>query len=181
MNFPWSLRRDLDQVNPFEPKNTPNPAPSRNRWPWMQWVRKRQPSVGKRPAKIMARRFENFCGITKFTDHNLQSYVVQYSSEPAPQFRYWRRYRIGRAKKFTIPDLMPDTKYIVCVSAEHNFGLAAMSKSIRFKTRAWFYDEEIFNPRMHLLSPIPPGLYQIGTPSLSRHKISVTSYDSIRW
>uniref|UniRef100_A0A914PAU0 Fibronectin type-III domain-containing protein n=1 Tax=Panagrolaimus davidi TaxID=227884 RepID=A0A914PAU0_9BILA len=107
-----------------------------------------------------------------------ESYVVQFSSEPAPQFRYWRRYKIGRAKKFTIPELMPDTKYIVCVSAEHNFGLAAMSKSIRFKTRAWFYDEEIFNPRMHMLSPIPPGLYQLGNPT-SKQKLSVTSYDSV--
>lgn len=54
-----------------------------------------------------------------------------------------------------------------------------MSKSIRFKTRAWFYDEEIFNPRTHLLSPIPPTLYALGNPG-SRQKISVSSYESFR-
>ncbi|KAE9552986.1 hypothetical protein FO519_003790 [Halicephalobus sp. NKZ332] len=108
-----------------------------------------------------------------------ESYTVQFSAEPAPQFRYWRRYRAGRAKKFTIPDLTPDTRYIACVSAEHNFGLAAMSKSIRFKTRAWFYDEDIFNPRTHMLSPIPPTLYTFGQPE-SRQKISVSSYGSFR-
>ena len=105
--------------------------------------------------------------------------MVQFSSEPAPQFRYWQRYRAGRATKFTIPDLTPDTRYIVCVSAEHNFGLAAMSKSIRFKTRAWFYDEDLFNPRTHMLSPIPPTLYAFGHPG-SRQKISVSSYGSLR-
>lgn len=104
---------------------------------------------------------------------------MQFSSEPAPQFRYWQRYRAGKAKKFTIPDLTPDTRYIVCVSAEHNFGLAAMSKSIRFKTRAWHYDEEIFNPRMHLLSPIPPTFYKIGQ-SNSKQKISISSYESLK-
>lgn len=33
-------------------------------------------------------------------------------------------------------------RYIACVLAQHNFGLAAMSKSLRFKTRSWWYDEQ---------------------------------------
>uniref|UniRef100_A0A7E4ZRT4 Fibronectin type-III domain-containing protein n=1 Tax=Panagrellus redivivus TaxID=6233 RepID=A0A7E4ZRT4_PANRE len=108
-----------------------------------------------------------------------ESYVVQFAAEPAPAFQYWQRYKVGKAKRFTITNLSPDTNYIACVSAEHNFGLAAMSKSIRFKTRAWFYDEEIFNPRMHMLSPIPPALYTLGQ-SASRQKLSVSSHESIR-
>lgn len=32
-------------------------------------------------------------------------------------------------------------RYIVCVSAEHNFGLAAMSKSLRFQTKEWYLDD----------------------------------------
>lgn len=33
-------------------------------------------------------------------------------------------------------------RYIACVMAEHNYGLAAMSKSLRFKTRSWWYNED---------------------------------------
>lgn len=36
-------------------------------------------------------------------------------------------------------------RYIVCVLAEHNFGLAAMSKSVRFKTRTWWFDDDYCN------------------------------------
>ncbi|KIH49383.1 hypothetical protein ANCDUO_20542, partial [Ancylostoma duodenale] len=32
--------------------------------------------------------------------------------------------------------------YILCVSAEHNYGLAAMSKSIRFRTKRWWADDD---------------------------------------
>ncbi|KHN82862.1 TWiK family of potassium channels protein 7 [Toxocara canis] len=71
-----------------------------------------------------------------------ESYVIQFSQEPAPQFHYWRRYRCGNTKKFTITDLTPETRYIMCVSAEHNFGMAAMSKSVRFKTKQWWCDDE---------------------------------------
>uniref|UniRef100_A0A9J2PKP5 Fibronectin type-III domain-containing protein n=1 Tax=Ascaris lumbricoides TaxID=6252 RepID=A0A9J2PKP5_ASCLU len=70
------------------------------------------------------------------------SYVIQFTQEPAPQFHYWKRYRCGNSKRFTITDLAPDTRYIMCVSAEHNFGLAAMSKSLRFKTKQWWCDDE---------------------------------------
>ncbi|KAI6229161.1 hypothetical protein M3Y95_00502200 [Aphelenchoides besseyi] len=75
----------------------------------------------------------------------VQSYVVMFAQEPAPQFRYWRRYRVGRSHVFTITGLNADTHYVCCILAEHNFGLAAMSKSIRFKTRIWDFgssDEE---------------------------------------
>ncbi|GMT08861.1 hypothetical protein PFISCL1PPCAC_158 [Pristionchus fissidentatus] len=70
-----------------------------------------------------------------------ERYVILYSQEPAPQFKYWNRYKCGAAARFTIPDLTPDTRYIACVSAEHNFGLAAMSKSIRFRTKLWWHEE----------------------------------------
>lgn len=33
-------------------------------------------------------------------------------------------------------------RYILCVSAEHNYGLAAMSKSIRFRTKRWWADDD---------------------------------------
>jgi hypothetical protein len=61
-----------------------------------------------------------------------------FAQEPAPQFRYWRRYRVGKTLRFTLTDLNADTRYICCILAEHNFGLAAMSKSIRFCTRTWW-------------------------------------------
>ncbi|KAK6753412.1 hypothetical protein RB195_012791 [Necator americanus] len=71
-----------------------------------------------------------------------ESYVIQYTQEPAPQFIYWSRYKVGQSLKFTLTDLLPDTRYILCVSAEHNYGLAAMSKSIRFRTRCWWADDD---------------------------------------
>lgn len=75
-----------------------------------------------------------------------ESYVILFSQEPAPQFHFWRRYSCGSAKRFTITDLLPDTRYIMCVTAEHNFGLAAMSKSLRFKTRkSWCNDDCNYN------------------------------------
>ncbi|GMR57156.1 hypothetical protein PMAYCL1PPCAC_27351, partial [Pristionchus mayeri] len=70
-----------------------------------------------------------------------ERYVIMYSQEPAPQFKYWNRYKCGASTRFTIPELSPDTRYIACVAAEHNFGLAAMSKSIRFRTRLWWHEE----------------------------------------
>ncbi|KAK0410963.1 hypothetical protein QR680_005411 [Steinernema hermaphroditum] len=79
-----------------------------------------------------------------------ESYVVQFTQEPAPQFHLWRKYRCGKSKRFTLTDLIPDTRYTVCVSAEHNFGLAAMSKSVRFETRAWWSDATL------LLTPLMP-------------------------
>lgn len=33
-------------------------------------------------------------------------------------------------------------RYISCILAQHNFGLAAMSKGLRFKTRCWAYNDE---------------------------------------
>ncbi|TKR60308.1 hypothetical protein L596_027573 [Steinernema carpocapsae] len=79
-----------------------------------------------------------------------ESYVVQFTQEPAPQFHLWRKYKCGKSKKFTLTDLTPDTRYTVCVSAEHNFGLAAMSKSVRFETRAWWSEATL------LLTPLMP-------------------------
>uniref|UniRef100_A0A914DT17 Fibronectin type-III domain-containing protein n=1 Tax=Acrobeloides nanus TaxID=290746 RepID=A0A914DT17_9BILA len=100
-------------------------------------------------------------------NNGLESYVVLYAQEPAPQFVYWTRYKVGSAKKFTITDLRPDTVYIVCVSAEHNFGLAAMSKSIRFKTRRFWFEEELLVPFTSLLRI-----------SNSMHKLSSASSES---
>uniref|UniRef100_A0A1I7XI91 Fibronectin type-III domain-containing protein n=1 Tax=Heterorhabditis bacteriophora TaxID=37862 RepID=A0A1I7XI91_HETBA len=71
-----------------------------------------------------------------------ESYVIQFTQEPAPQFLYWSRYKCGKSTRFTLTDLLPDTRYIACVSAEHNYGLAAMSKSIRFRTKRWWGDED---------------------------------------
>ncbi|CAI4223261.1 unnamed protein product [Auanema sp. JU1783] len=71
-----------------------------------------------------------------------ESYVIQFAQEPAPQFPYWNRYKVGQSTRFTLTDLLPGTRYIICVSAEHNYGLAAMSKSIRFRTRKWWGDED---------------------------------------
>ncbi|EPB74674.1 fibronectin type III domain protein [Ancylostoma ceylanicum] len=71
-----------------------------------------------------------------------ERYVIQYTQEPAPQFRYWSRYKVGENTRFTLTDLLPDTRYILCVSAEHNYGLAAMSKSIRFRTKRWWADDD---------------------------------------
>ncbi|VDN51999.1 unnamed protein product [Dracunculus medinensis] len=70
-----------------------------------------------------------------------ESYVIQFSQEPAPPFHFWQRYKCGSSKTYTITGLMPNTRYIVCVSAEHNFGLAAMSKSLRFQTKEWYLDD----------------------------------------
>ncbi|CAJ0579311.1 unnamed protein product, partial [Mesorhabditis spiculigera] len=73
----------------------------------------------------------------------IEEYVVQYSQEPAPQFRYWERFKVGPQKRFTVVNLTPGTRYIVCVTATHNFGLAAMSKSVRFTTKTWFEENEL--------------------------------------
>nr|CDJ89549.1 Ion transport 2 and Fibronectin domain containing protein [Haemonchus contortus] len=70
-------------------------------------------------------------------NNGAESYVIQFTQEPAPQFAYWNRYKVGDSTRFTLTDLLPDTRYILCVSAEHNYGLAAMSKSIRFRTKRW--------------------------------------------
>jgi hypothetical protein len=32
-------------------------------------------------------------------------------------------------------------RYIVCIFAAHNFGMAAISRSLRFKTRSWWFEE----------------------------------------
>ncbi|KJH47402.1 fibronectin type III domain protein [Dictyocaulus viviparus] len=71
-----------------------------------------------------------------------ESYVILFIQEPAPQFLYWNRYKVGNSTRFTLTDLLPDTRYILCVSAEHNHGLTAMSKSIRFRTRRWWADDD---------------------------------------
>ncbi|KAK6029321.1 fibronectin type III domain protein, partial [Ostertagia ostertagi] len=75
-------------------------------------------------------------------NNGAESYVIQFTQEPAPQFAYWNRYKVGQSTKFTLTDLLPDTRYILCVSAEHNYGLAAMSKSIRFRTKRWWADDD---------------------------------------
>ncbi|VDK47641.1 unnamed protein product [Anisakis simplex] len=45
-------------------------------------------------------------------NNGAESYVILFAQEPAPQFHYWKRYRCGKSKKFTITDLSPDTRYI---------------------------------------------------------------------
>ncbi|WKY11928.1 hypothetical protein Q1695_003476 [Nippostrongylus brasiliensis] len=75
-------------------------------------------------------------------NNGAESYVIQFTQEPAPQFIYWNRYKVGECTRFTLTDLLPDTRYILCVSAEHNFGLAAMSKAIRFRTKRWWADDD---------------------------------------
>uniref|UniRef100_A0A183FSE0 Fibronectin type-III domain-containing protein n=1 Tax=Heligmosomoides polygyrus TaxID=6339 RepID=A0A183FSE0_HELPZ len=75
-------------------------------------------------------------------NNGTESYVIQFTQEPAPQFVYWNRYKVGSTTRFTVTDLLPDTRYILCVSAEHNYGLAAMSKSIRFRTKRWWADDD---------------------------------------
>ncbi|EFO87789.1 CRE-TWK-32 protein [Caenorhabditis remanei] len=71
-----------------------------------------------------------------------ESYIIQFVQEPAPQFVYWNKYRVGSSTRFTLTDLHADTRYIICVTAEHNHGLAAMSKSMRFRTKKWWGDED---------------------------------------
>jgi len=71
-----------------------------------------------------------------------ENYTIMYVQEPAPQFAHWRRYKVGGTKRFTLTDLRPGTRYITCVLASHNFGFAAMSKALGFKTRKWWYDDE---------------------------------------
>ncbi|KIH59780.1 fibronectin type III domain protein [Ancylostoma duodenale] len=39
-----------------------------------------------------------------------ERYVIQYTQEPAPQFRYWSRYKVGENTRFTLTDLLPDTR-----------------------------------------------------------------------
>ncbi|VDK67040.1 unnamed protein product [Onchocerca ochengi] len=62
-----------------------------------------------------------------------ENYTVLLSQEPAPQLSSWQSYDCGENKRFTATALLPNTRYIVCVTARQNFGLA-MSKSLRFKT-----------------------------------------------
>ncbi|KAE9413187.1 hypothetical protein Angca_005360, partial [Angiostrongylus cantonensis] len=69
-------------------------------------------------------------------------YVILFIQEPAPQFIYWNRYKVGDSTRFTLTDLLPDTPYILCVLAEHNHGLTAMSRSLRFRTRRWWIDDD---------------------------------------
>uniref|UniRef100_A0A915D819 Uncharacterized protein n=1 Tax=Ditylenchus dipsaci TaxID=166011 RepID=A0A915D819_9BILA len=75
-------------------------------------------------------------------NNGTENYTLMFAQEPAPQFRHWQRFDIGKRKRFTLTELNNDTRYICCVLAQHNFGLAAMSKSLRFKTRSWWYDED---------------------------------------
>ncbi|CAB3398799.1 unnamed protein product [Caenorhabditis bovis] len=75
-------------------------------------------------------------------NNGAESYVIQYAQEPAPQFVYWNRYKVGNSTRFTLTNLQPDTRYIMCVTAEHNYGLAAMSKSMRFRTKQWWGDDD---------------------------------------
>nr|CAD2189213.1 unnamed protein product [Meloidogyne enterolobii] len=71
-----------------------------------------------------------------------EKYLLLFTQEPAPPFQYWRRFEAGKRRKFTLIGLNADTRYIVCTVALHNFGQAAISRSLRFKTRSWWFDEE---------------------------------------
>ena len=44
--------------------------------------------------------------------------------------------------RFTLTDLLPDTEYCVSVSANHNAGLATVSKTLSLRTRKHWLDEE---------------------------------------
>ncbi|KAL3079267.1 hypothetical protein niasHS_013661 [Heterodera schachtii] len=76
-------------------------------------------------------------------NHGPEQYFLLFAQEPAPQFQYWRRFEIGKNKRFTLTDLSPDTRYVVCVFAAHNFGFAAMSRTLRFKTRSWWFQDDV--------------------------------------
>uniref|UniRef100_A0A158P7Y0 Fibronectin type III domain protein n=1 Tax=Angiostrongylus cantonensis TaxID=6313 RepID=A0A158P7Y0_ANGCA len=78
----------------------------------------------------------------KVNNGSAESYVILFIQEPAPQFIYWNRYKVGDSTRFTLTDLLPDTPYILCVLAEHNHGLTAMSRSLRFRTRRWWIDDD---------------------------------------
>ncbi|KAL3984910.1 Ion channel family protein [Acanthocheilonema viteae] len=73
-----------------------------------------------------------------------ESYALLISKEPAPQFSSWQLYSCDNNKSFTVTELLPNTRYIVCVIAKHNSGLATVSKSLRFKTKKhWFSGNSI--------------------------------------
>lgn len=44
-----------------------------------------------------------------------ESYVIQFSQEPAPPFHFWQRYKCGSSKTYTITGLMPNTRYFIIV------------------------------------------------------------------
>ncbi|CAD5231114.1 unnamed protein product [Bursaphelenchus xylophilus] len=58
-----------------------------------------------------------------------------FTKDPMPPTTQWTRFRVGRVKRFTFSDLQPETRYICAVTAEHNAGLATMSKTLRFRTK----------------------------------------------
>ncbi|CAD5226193.1 unnamed protein product [Bursaphelenchus okinawaensis] len=58
-----------------------------------------------------------------------------FTKDPMPPTTQWTRYRIGKVKRFTFSELLPETRYICAVTAEHNAGLATMSKTLRFRTK----------------------------------------------
>ncbi|CAG9537411.1 unnamed protein product [Cercopithifilaria johnstoni] len=73
-----------------------------------------------------------------------ENYVLLLSQDPAPHFSSWQSYSCGKNKSFTVTELLPNTRYVACVTAEHNLGFAAMSKNLRFKTKKhWFSDDAI--------------------------------------
>uniref|UniRef100_A0A914RZ63 Fibronectin type-III domain-containing protein n=1 Tax=Parascaris equorum TaxID=6256 RepID=A0A914RZ63_PAREQ len=75
------------------------------------------------------------------------SYVIQFSQEPAPQFRYWKRYRCGNSKRFTITDLAPDTR-----STPRR--LLEMNTRKFLLTKQWWYDDEDNSQMIRPLIPL---------------------------
>uniref|UniRef100_A0A914HJX2 Potassium channel domain-containing protein n=1 Tax=Globodera rostochiensis TaxID=31243 RepID=A0A914HJX2_GLORO len=87
-------------------------------------------------------------------NHGSEQYFLLFAQEPAPQFQYWRR-------------------YVVCVFAAHNFGFAAMSRTLRFKTRSWWYQDDDS-------SATNKGSVYLALPTLSKWMYSQARRPSLR-